>query len=98
MSDTCREEASEWKAQEKERLLREKVAPFPALSILMILLDKCQIKSYFEDMNILMKAIPKFCTINQHFKYSRSNCNVVSGNGISTSNNYLAFMKSVTEY
>ena len=32
--------------------------------MLTILLDKCQTKS-FEDMNILIKAILKFCTTNQ---------------------------------
>ena len=34
-----------------------------------VLLDKCQTKS-FEDMNILIKAILKFCTTNQLFKYN----------------------------
>ena len=43
---------------------------FSTLSILTILLDKCQTKS-FEDMNILIKAILKFCTTNQLFKYFR---------------------------
>ena len=33
-----------------------------------LLLDKCQTKS-FEDMNILIKAILKFCTTNQLFEY-----------------------------
>ena len=42
-------------------------AHFSALSILTILLDKCPTKS-FEDMNILIKAILKFCTTNQLFK------------------------------
>ena len=42
-------------------------APFPSLSILTILLDKCQSKTCFEDMNNLIKAILKFCTTNQLF-------------------------------
>ena len=37
---------------------------FSALSILTILLSKCLMKR-FEDMNILIKAILKFCTTNQ---------------------------------
>ena len=41
---------------------------FSALSILTILFDKCQTKSYFKDMNILVKAILKFCTTNQLFE------------------------------
>ena len=40
-------------------------APFLALSILTILLYKCQTKSCFEDMNILITAILKFFTTNQ---------------------------------
>ena len=42
--------------------------PFPMLSIVTILLDKCQTKSCFEDMNNLIKAFPKLCTSNQVFK------------------------------
>ena len=44
---------------------------FPTLSILTILLDKCQTKICFEDMNILIKAILKFCTINQFCRFVR---------------------------
>ena len=44
-----------------------------ALSILTILLDKCQTKR-FEDMNILIKAILKFCTTNQLFKRKLVRC------------------------
>ena len=64
-SDICQEELSECRAQEKERF-------FPTLSILTILLDKGQAKSCFEDMNILMKAILKFCITNQLFKFTQS--------------------------
>ena len=37
------------------------------LFILTILLDKCQRKRFFEHINILIKAILKFCTTNQLF-------------------------------
>ena len=57
---------SHWSFSSQSRLgfFLEIAAHFPALSILTILLDKCQTKS-FEDANILIKAILKFCTTNQ---------------------------------
>ena len=43
-------------SQSRLGFLLQIAAHFPALSILTILLDKCQTKS-FEDMNILIKAM-----------------------------------------
>ena len=61
-----RAESKRFWEEEQERIDLGIAAHFSALSILTILLDKCQTKS-FEDMNILIKAILKFCTTNQQF-------------------------------
>ena len=44
------------------------VVLFLVISIFDVLLDECQTKSFFEEMNILVEAILQFCTTNQLFK------------------------------
>ena len=53
--------------QSRQGFFLSTATPFPTFFILAILLDKCQTKS-FEDMNVLIKAILKFCTTNQLFR------------------------------
>ena len=57
---------SHWSFSSQSQLSFFLYAHFPALSVLTILLDKCQMKN-FEDVNILIKAILKFCITNQLF-------------------------------
>ena len=54
-----------WQEDQERRYLG---TSFHALSILTILLDRFQTKS-FEDMNVLIKKILKLCTTKQLFTY-----------------------------